>query len=384
MKESIDALLRDAANHGAIPGAVVSVAGVDGMLCESVAGAVPSATSTVFRIASMTKAVASVAALQLVECGRLDLDAEVSSVIPAFGDLPVLESFDGDRPRLRAPARQATVRQLLNHTAGHGYWFTNALLKRYHEVAGLPSVLEGTLAGLHAPLVADPGTRWEYGINTDWLGRVVEEVSGQTLDAYLAANVFEPLGMRDATFAPDGQQRSRLMPISARSACGAFRPGELDLPAAPEFCAAGHGLFATARDYTRFMRALLRGGELDGVRILQADTVELMFRDSLDGIALPEMMHTTAPELSNDVPSAPFRQGWGLGLHLTLEDVPGMRGAGTGDWAGLFNSFYWIDRRAGIAAVMLTQVLPFFDHGVVETLLALEATVYSQRARAPS
>jgi CubicO group peptidase (beta-lactamase class C family) len=241
----------------------------------------------------------------------------------------------------------------------------------------LPASLDGVKASLEGPLIADPGTRWEYGVNTDWLGRVVEEVSGQTLDAYLAANMFEPLDMSDTTFMPDRDQRSRLMPIRARAGADSFVPSEIDLPPAPEFMAAGHGLYATARDYTRFMRALLCGGALDGARILRAETVDLMFSDSLGGIALPEFMPSAVPELTNDVTSPPFRQTWGLGLHVTLEDVPGMRRAGTGDWAGLFNSYFWIDRRAGVAAVMLTQVLPFFDAGAVETMLALETAVYA-------
>jgi CubicO group peptidase (beta-lactamase class C family) len=348
-------------------------------LHESAAGDLPHGTDTLFRIASMTKAVASVAALQLVERGKLDIDAPVASIIPAFGDLRVLDGFDGDTPRLRAPARQATVRQLLNHTAGHGYWFTNRLLLRYHEVTRTPTLFDGALASLRAPLVNDPGTRWEYGINTDWLGRVIEEVSGQTLDVYLAANVLEPLAMSDATFAPDCKQQSRLIPLRARTPAGALGASDLDLPAAPEFWSAGHGLYATAGDYARFMRALLRGGELDGERVLRPDTVDLMFSDQLRGLPLPPLILCSAvPELTNDVPSPPFRQTWGLGLHMTLEDVPGMRRAGTGDWAGIFNSFFWVDRKTGVAVVVMMQVLPFFDHGAVETALALEAAVYAQ------
>ena len=374
----IDQLLRDASARGAIPGAVLVVAGRDGVLHVAAAGDVPDGAETMFRIASMTKALTSVAALQLVEQGRLALDAEVASVLPDFGTLRVLDGFDGDTPILRPPARQATVRQLLCHTAGHGYWFANPALLRWHEVSDVPTPLSGLRTTLRAPLVADPGTRWEYGISTDWLGQVIEAVSGAPLDAYLAAHVFAPLGMTQATFAPTPAQRARLMPVFARRPDGTLAPIDMELPVAPEFWPGGHGVYATAGDYARVLRALLRGGELDGARILRPDTVDLMFSDQLDGIALPTCMPSAVPELSNDVPAPPFRQTWGLGLHVTLEDVPGMRRAGTGDWAGLFNSFYWIDREAGVTVAFFTQVLPFFDAGAVETVLGIEGAVYRE------
>ena len=321
----------------------------------------------------MTKALATVAALQLVERGELALDAEVASILPEWGDLQVLEGFDGDTPRLRPPAGQATIRQLMTHTAGHGYWFDNPDLVRYHEVSGVPTVFEGKAISLTAPLVADPGTRWEYGINTDWLGKVVEAVSGQRLDAYLADNVFTPLGMSETTFTPRDDQRGRTMAIHARTPDGGLAATDIDLPAEPEWMAGGHGAYSTAGDYARFMAALLSGGG----PILKPETVDLAFSDHLDGIALPEVIVSAAPEYSNDVPAAPFPQTWGLGFCLTLVDVPEMRRAGTGNWAGLFNCYYWIDRRAGVAAALLTQVLPFFDQQIVDTLVAFEQAVYA-------
>jgi CubicO group peptidase (beta-lactamase class C family) len=126
------------------------------------------------------------------------------------------------------------------------------------------------------------------------------------------------------------------------------------------------------------MRAMLRGGELDGERILRSETVDLAFTDHLDGIELPALIESAVPELSNDIPSWPVAQGFGLGFHLVLEDMPGMRCAGTGDWAGLFNCYYWIDRTTGVAGALLTQVLPFFDARIVETSLAFEQAVYSE------
>ncbi|HEV7733689.1 MAG TPA: serine hydrolase domain-containing protein [Candidatus Binatia bacterium] len=378
---AIDDVLRGAVARGDVPGAVVTVHDRNGVRFETGHGDLPDGLRTMFRFASMTKALTSVAALQLVEAGKIALDAPVASVIPAFGEAQVLVGFDGDTPRLRPPARAATIRHLLTHTAGHGYLFTNPDLHRYHRVTGLPTPFDGCIASLSAPLIADPGTRWEYGINTDWLGRVVESVSGQGLDVHLAKAVFEPLGMRDATFTPTAVQRARLMPIRSRTPQGTLAPSPLDLPGAPEFQPGGHGAYGTPADYGRFVRALLRGGELDGARILRPETTDLMFSDQLGDVPMPTSMPAVMPEWTNQVPAPPTRQTWGLGLQVSLEDMPGMRPAGTGSWAGIFNSYYWIDRTTGIAATFFTQVLPFFDVGVVPALLAVEHAVYAQSVR---
>jgi CubicO group peptidase (beta-lactamase class C family) len=184
--------------------------------------------------------------------------------------------------------------------------------------------------------------------------------------------------MTDVTFQPTEEQAARVMPLYARTPDGGLVEFPLELPAEPEWWAAGHGSYGTAADYGRFMQALLRGGELDGARILNEDTVALAFSDSLNGVPMPtEGIVSASPELSNDVPAYPFAEGWGLGFHLTLEDIPGARKAGTGDWAGLFNLYYFIDRASGVAAMLLTQVLPFFDHGIVGTWMELEATIYA-------
>lgn len=378
---AIDQVLRDATARGDVPGAVVTVLDREGVRFETAHGDLPDGPRTLFRYASMTKALTSVAALQLIETGRLALDATVASIIPAFGDAQVLTGFDGDTPRLRPPARAATIEHLLTHTAGHGYLFINADLHRYHRVTGLPTPFDGQVASLRAPLIADPGTRWEYGINTDWLGRVIETVSGQRLDTYLAAHLFAPLGMRDATFTPTAAQRARLMPIRARQADGTLAPSPLDLPAAPEFQPGGHGAYGTAGDYGRFVRALLRGGELEGTRILRPDITDLMFTDQLGDIPMPTSTPAVMPEWTNEVPAPPTRQTWGLGLQVSLEDFPGMRPAGTGSWAGIFNSYYWIDRTNGVAVTFFTQVQPFFDVGVVPALLGVEQAVYAQLGR---
>lgn len=368
----IDGLLEGSVSSGAFHGVAAIVVDRNGPVYEGAFGAAK--PDTMFRNASMTKAVATTAALQLVEQGELDLDATVESILPEFGELQVLDGFDGDEPRLRAPASKATIRQLATHTAGCGYFFLNENLLKYAEVTGLPSVLTGVRQSLTGPLVNDPGKVWEYGVNTDFLGLVVEKLSGQSLSAYLAEHVYGPLGMTDSTFTPTDAQRARLLDVRLRNAQGGLDATELDLPAESEWDAGGHGSYGTIGDYGRFISAWLN----DGGDILSADTVEMALSDHIEGIPMPEVMKSAVPELANDVPALPVPQGWGLGFHVVKVDIPGMRSAGTGDWAGLFNCYYWIDRSAGVGAALMTQILPFFDQRCVETLLGFEAAVYAQ------
>lgn len=378
----IDDLLSGVTAGGSLHGIAATVVGRDGVLYQGAAG--DAKADSIFRNASMTKAVATTAALQLVEQGRVDLDAPVVSILPEFGELQVLDGFESGEPVLRAPKIQATVRQLMNHTAGCGYNFLNDKLFTYCNEQSFPSPLEGKKQSISAPLVNDPGTVWEYGVNTDWLGMVVETVSGQSLADYLAEHVYGPLGMTDSTFTLSDEQRGRLLPVRFRAPDGNLVETDLDLAAEPEWDAAGHGSYGTISDYGRFARAWLNGGELDGTRILKEETVDLALRDHLDGAPLPKKMEPTIPELTNPVELLDVPQGWGLGFHLYFVDLPGMRSAGSADWSGLFNSFFWIDRKAGIAAVIATQLLPFFDAKMVETILNFEAAVYAELGAAAS
>lgn len=369
---AIQALLDGAVADGAVHGIAALVVDRDGLLFHGAAG--EAKAGTMFRNASMTKAVATTGALQLVEQGRLSLDATVASILPEFGRLQVLDGFDGDRPRLRAPAAAATVRQLMTHTAGLGYFFTDAQLLRYLAVTGEPSPLSGEKRSLSVPMVNDPGTAWAYGVNTDWLGLVVEQISGQSLGSYLQQHVYGPLDMGDSGFSPSDAQRARLLRVMQRQADGTLAPSVHDLPASSQWDAAGHGSYGTIEDYGRFVQAWLA----DGAGVLKPQTVQMALQSHIGHIKLPELMKSALPELSNDVPSMPVAQSWGLGFHLTLANLPGMRSAGTADWAGVFNSYYWIDRTKGVGGVLMTQLLPFFDRRVVETLMAFETAVYQQ------
>jgi methyl acetate hydrolase len=300
--------------------------------------------------------------------------------LPEFAELQVLDGWDGDTPRLRAPRRPPTIQDLLTHTSGLGYWFSNPDILRYHQVTGIPDPTQGRRSVFEIPLIADPDTRWEYGTSVDWLGLVIGEASGLDLADYCDEHIFGPLGMTDATFRPTDEQRARMMAMHSRTPDGGLAQVPIDLPADPEYWSGGAGACATAGDYLRFMRAMLRDGELDGERVLRPETVELAFSDHLRGIAMPKIMRSAIPELTNDVPSMMVAQGFGLGFHLVFEDLPGMRHAGTGDWAGLFNCYYWIDRATDVAGAFLTQVLPFFDERIIERSIGFEAGVYAALA----
>jgi CubicO group peptidase (beta-lactamase class C family) len=378
----IDQVLHDAVESGVVPNVVAMAADADGPIYEGaagprVAGGSDTVTAdTTFRIASMTKMVATTAALQLVEQGKLDLDAPVETYRPEFADLQVLEGFDGDTPKLRAPKSKATVRQLASHTAGLAYWFWNQDIVRWEEVTGTPNVLSGDEVIFTAPLVGDPGEIYEYGINTDWLGRVVEAASGTTLDAYVAEHILGPLGMEHTAFAIGDEQRSDLVPIHLRGEDGDWAPSEIDWARSPDYWAGGHGLYATPRDYLRFQRMLLGGGTLDGVRILKPETVDAAFTNQIGDLDFPSTITTADPGSSADFLAGPGYK-FGLGLLLNTDDVPGMRAAGSGAWAGLFNTHFWVDRRTGVTGAIFSQTLPFVEPPVFQVYADFETALYA-------
>ena len=380
---AIDKVLQDAVDTGAVPHVAAIAADRDGIIYEGGAGVRiagvsedPVGTATQFRIMSMTKMVATTAALQQMERGDLDLDAPVSNYRPEFAEVQVLDGFDGDTPRLRAPASQATVRHLITHTSGLGYWFWNADLKKYEEVTGLPNVVPGVMAAFKAPLVADPGTRYVYGINTDWLGLVVEAVAGTTLDVVVKEHIAGPLGMDDTMFALDDSRKQNVVDVHVRGEDGAWTAAGGILNESPEWWAGGHGLYSTPRDYIRFQRALLRGGELDGQRILQESTVEAAFSNQIGDLDFPAVIETADPPITDSLRVGPGYK-WGYGLLLNTSDVPGRRRAGTGAWAGLFNTHFFIDRTTGVCASIYTTSLPFIEQRAWQLYGDFEEALYS-------
>src|SRR5947209_10312548 len=279
----VDQVLQRAVGAGDVAGVVALAADDSGVLYHGAFGrrAIDAEAAmtedSVFWIASMTKAITSVAAMQQVEQGRLALDEPLSSVLPELDSIQVLEGFDaGGLPRLRAPQRQITLRHLLTHTAGFVYDIWNADMVRFQEHAGIPGIIECRNATLMTPLVFDPGDRWQYGINIDWVGKAVEKVSGQSLEEYFRDHLFGPLGMSDTGFVIGPDQRPRLTGMHVRNPDGTLTRIDFEIPQQPEFFMGGGGLYSTGPDYLRFLRMLLHGGALEGERVLREDTVEEM------------------------------------------------------------------------------------------------------------
>jgi methyl acetate hydrolase len=372
--------LRRAAEAGDVPGVVAAAATGDGVIFEGAFGSrdlatgAPMTTDTVVWIASMTKAVTGACAMQLVERGRLSLDGDIAAVVPELGRVQVLEGFAPDgQPRLRAPKRAITLRHLLTHTAGFTYDIWNADMGRHMEAAGIPGVISCQNAALATPLVFDPGQKWEYGISIDWAGKAVEAASGQTLADYMAEHVLGPLGMTDTGFRIGAAQRQRLAKIHARTADGVVST-DTELPQDPEFHMGGGGLYATVGDYLKFTQMILHGGTLNGARVLAAATVDTMARNAM-GDLVCNPMKTAAAALSHDVD---FVSGmkWGLSFLINPQKLPTGRSANSLAWAGLANSYFWIDRTRGVTGVYATQLLPFFDPRAVQCFEAFETAVY--------
>jgi methyl acetate hydrolase len=375
---ALDDVLLAAVDAGAVPHVVAVVADRDGIVYEGSAGELggrPPTARTPFQIKSMTKLVTSVLALQLAERGHLDLDTPVRSLLPEFADLQVLDGFDGDTPRLRPPATEATVRHLSAQTVGSGYWFWYADIRRYEKLTGQPNVGSGDPAVFRAPLLADPGTRWIYGTGHDWLGRVVEAVTGTSLDTALEQHLTGPLGMSDTAFVLDESRQAAASPLHVPGPDGTWAAVGHALIERP-WSSGGDGLHSTPRDHARFQRALLRGGELDGTRILSPAGVEEVFTSQIGDAAVPPEIPTTEPGITATFRPGPGRT-WGHGLLLNVDDVPGGRRAGSGGWYGLFNTAFWIDRTSGVSAAVYTSTLPFVAEGAWTLFTGVEEALYA-------
>jgi len=288
----------------------------------------------------------------------------------------VLDGWDGNTPRLRAPATKATVKQLITHTTGLAYWIFDEDLVRWEASTGTPNVLSGANVIFSAPMTADPGTCWRYGINTDWLGKVVEATSGTTLDVAIKDGITGPLGMGETSFLMSGDQQATATPIHVRGEDGSWVATDVDLRQDPEYWAGGHGLYSTPRDYLRFQQALLHDGTFDGATILRKATVDAAFRNQIGDLDFPASMPTADPTSSCDFNAGPGFK-WGYGLLLNQEDIPGGRRAWTGAWAGLANTHFWVDRSAGIAGAIYSQFLPFAPAEALALYGAFEQAVYA-------
>jgi CubicO group peptidase (beta-lactamase class C family) len=318
----------------------------------------PLASDALFRIASMTKPVTSTALMQLVEQGRIGLDDPAEKYLPELAGLKVIESFDaktGDY-KVRPASKPPTVRHFLTHTPGLAYPFTSAVWRDFKPRAGETYPFGG-------PLLFDPGERWHYSTSTDVVGKMVEAVSGQKLEDYFREHIFIPLKMNDTSYNVPEEKGPRLVAQQQRAGERMDGAVELQKPQPGLTIASpigGGGLASTADDYGRFVRMLLNGGALDGVRVLKAETVALMGQNQIGAISVPALK-SALPRSADFTFIADGRDKWGLGFLITTDEVPGKRSPGSLSWGGINNTFFWIDPTRGVAGVIMMQYLPFAD-----------------------
>jgi methyl acetate hydrolase len=382
-----DRALEQAVAAGDVAGVVAMAADDRGVIYQGAFGKrevgtdAAMTTDTVFWVASMTKAITSVAAMQQVEQGKLQLDEPLGRLLPDLAAPQVLEGFDEQgAPRLRPAKRPITLRHLLTHTAGFTYDIWSPDMIRYQEHAGVPGIIECKNVTLRTPLVFDPGDRWEYGINIDWAGKAVEAVSGTSLEDYFHDHIFGPLGMRDSGFVLSPDRRARLASMHARLPDGSLQAIPFEIPQQPEFFMGGGGLYSTGPDYLRFLRMLLGGGRLDDAQVLRPQTVDEMGKNHIGDIDV-RLLKTAMPAASNDAEFFPgMVKKWGLAYMISTEQAPTGRSGGSLAWAGLANTYFWLDPTQKVGGLILTQILPFADDKVLRLFGDFEGAIYASRA----
>jgi CubicO group peptidase (beta-lactamase class C family) len=376
---TIDTSLRNAVERKDVPGVVALITDRERVLYQGAFGVAdvatgrPLTTDALFRIASMTKPITSVALMQLVEQGRLGLEDPAEKYLPELAGLKVIESFDSATGayQVRPASRPPTVKHFLTHTSGLAYPFTSAIWRDFKPRAGETYPFGG-------PLLFDPGERWHYSTSTDVVGKLVEVVSGQKLEDYFREHIFAPLKMDDTSYNVPEQKGPRL--VAQQQRAGARMDGAVELQnpqlgltiAAP---IGGGGLASTAGDYGRFMRMLLDGGVLDGVRVLKAETVALMGQNQIGAISVPALK-SALPRSADFTFIADGRDKWGLGFLITADQVPGKRSPGSLSWGGINNTYFWIDPNRGIGGVIMMQYLPFADAKALAVYDAFERGAY--------
>jgi CubicO group peptidase (beta-lactamase class C family) len=382
-KAQIDQILRQKSEAKEIPGVVAMAADGNDVIYQGAFGkrdlakANDMTVDSVFWIASLTKAVTAAGAMQLVEQGKLQLDEPIGKLLPDLASPQVLEGFDAKgEPKLRPAKSAITLRQLMTHTAGFCYNMWNGDMGTYLDKTGTPAVTTCKNAALKTPIVSDPGTRWEYGTNIDFVGKAVEAASGKRLDAYLRDHLFTPLGMTDTSFKLTDSQRTRLVGMHARGEDGTLASIPFEMEQEPEFHMGGGGLYGTAADYLRFCQMILNKGKGNGNQVLKPETVATMGQNHIGDLNVTKLT-TVAPIYSNDVDLYPdMVKKWGLSFLINTEKTPEGRSAGSLAWAGLANCYYWIDPAQNVAGVILMQLLPFADGKCLEAFAGFERGIY--------
>src|SRR3981081_4364767 len=380
----IDQVLRQKSDAKAIPGVVAIAANSQEVIYQGAYGKRDLSkddamtADSVFWIASMTKAITSAAGMQLVEQGKLSLDEPIGKVLPDLASPQVLEGFDANgAPKLRPAKKPITLRHLMTHTAGFAYDMWNGDMVQYLEKTGTPGVTTCQNAALKTPVMTDPGTRWEYGTNIDFVGKAVEAVSGKRLDAYLRDELFAPLGMTDTGFKIGEAQPKRLGAVHQRGEDGSLAPIPFELEQDPEFHMGGGGLYGTAGDYIKFTQMILNEGRGNGNQVLKPETVAMMGQNHIGELNMTRMNSAVA-FATNDVDLYPdMVKKWGLSFLINTAQTPEGRSPGSLAWAGLANTYYWIDPTRDVAGCILMQVLPFADGKCLEAFAGFESGIYA-------
>ncbi len=372
---AIDSTLRSGIAARKIPCAVAMLANGSQTLYSGAVGlrdssGAPVAVDSIFSIASMTKAITTVAAMQLVESGKLSLDSPVAKFLPKLANLNVLTGFDaGGAPKLQPAKSQVTLKHLLTHTSGLCYDTWDGDMFRFaerHPDDNAPPTL-----------MFEPGARWQYGTGLDWAGRLVETISGMSLEDYFQARILKPLEMHDTSFLLPAAKFERFVTSWQRQENGDLVQNTRKQPSSPKEFNGGGGLFSTAADYVRFMQMILNHGHGNGAVILRPATVHSMTVNQIGALSAGKMK-SYRPLTSSDVDIQPgHKEGWGLGFLINGDPYAGGRSAGSLAWAGIFNTFFWIDPKRSLCAVLLMQYLPFVDREAVGLLGDFERAVYS-------
>jgi len=372
---AISAVLKTATDRGDVPGVAVAVVNKDGLLYNEGFGKsrtltnTPMAKDTIFNMASMTKPVTSVAVMMLVDEGKLKLDDEVATYLPQWKDRPVISKFnEADASYETRPAkRPITIRHLLTHTSGIGYGFSSPMLTKIME--------KTKKTDLDMPLLFDPGDSWAYGASTRVLGHVVEAISGQKIDAFLESRILSPLGMHDTSYLVPTTKYARVVAVNARGNDGKFR--EAPVPATiPATVQGDGGLYGTPSDYGLFLRMLLNRGALNGKRILSEKSAKAMLEAATGSVVVKEQQSANLA-LSRNFPVGAGKDKWGLGFQLAADKQANRRSPGSGTWAGIFNTHFFIDPSKEVGVVVMMQTLPFYDEASMKVYAGVEEAVYA-------
>jgi methyl acetate hydrolase len=378
---TLNTTLAASVKRHAIPAAAAVVANANTTLYHGgfghrdSASRAPVTTQSIFRIASMTKPVTAVSAMQLVERGKLKLDDPIATYLPELADLQVLNGFAADgHPILRPAASPVLLRHLLTHTSGFAYDNWDAGQLRYSDYLEKSKVPKPRIE----PLSFDPGTQWRYGTSMDWTGRLVEAVSGMTLEAWFQQEILQPLGMKDTSFIMPNEKFGRMVSVYRREDNGLLKEQPHKMPNPPKNFNGGGGLYSTPEDYVKFMQMFLRRGSGPGdTRILRGETVDLMATNHVGDFSAGKLK-SVKPMYSADMDVHPgHTDGFGYGFLINAEDYDGGRAAGSLAWAGIDNTFFWIDPHRQTCAVIMMQFLPFCDAEAIAVLRDFEHAVYS-------